>query len=258
VLAGSRGESDPLAAIQGVGHRALLEVAGVPMLLRVLRSLEATAGVGRLRVSIDDPAALDSVPELKARVNAGQLAPHRSLASPSRSVLDALAAHTDAPVLVTTADHALLTPEMAEHFLTRASALEAHVCVGVVAQGVVEARFPAVPRTWLPFRDARYTGANLFVFRTPQALRAVEFWIRAESFRKKPWRIASTFGPLSLLLFALRRLTLDAALARASKAIGCRIEAVRLPFAEAAVDVDRPSDLALAERVLSERLAAQD
>ncbi len=243
-----------MAAVEGIiRRRALLEVAGVPMLLRVVRSLEATPGIGGLRVSIDDPAALDRVPELMAMVQAGRLALHRSLSSPSRSVLDALATLSDAPVLVTTADHALLTPEMAEHFLTRAAALDADVCVGLVAHSVVEARFPGVPRTWVPFRDTRYTGANLYVFRSQQALRAVEFWIRAESFRKQPWRIASTFGPLSLLLFALRRLSLDAALTRASKAIGCRIEAVRLPFAEAAVDVDRPSDLALAERVIKER-----
>lgn len=255
MLAGSRGEGDPLAVIQGVQHRALLEVGGVPMLLRVLRSLRATAGIGQLSVSIDEPSALDAVPELAAQVNDGTLLPHRSLSSPSRSVLDALANIDQAPVLVTTADHALLTPEMADHFLTRAAALDADVCVGLVAHNVVEARFPAVPRTWIPFRDMRYTGANLFVFRTAQALRAVEFWIRAETFRKRPWRIASTFGPVSLLLFALRRLSLDDALTRASKVIGCRIEAVRLPFAEAAVDIDRPSDLELAETVLGERTA---
>lgn len=256
MLAGSRGEGDPLAELEGVRHRALLPVAGVPMLLRVLRSLRETPGVGGLSVSIDDPAALDTVPELAAQVAAGDLKPHTSLSSPSRSVLDALSNLGDAPVLVTTADHALLTSEMAGHFLTRAAALDADVCVGLVAHNVVEARFPAVPRTWIPFRDTRYTGANLYVFRTRQALKAVEFWIRAESFRKQPWRIASTFGPVSLLLFALRRLTLDAALTRASKVIGCRIEAVRLPFAEAAVDVDRPSDLALAETVLGERTSA--
>ena len=122
----------------------------------------------------------------------------------------------------------------------------------------MQARYPDVPRTWVPFRDERYSGANLYVFRTPDALRAVEFWIRAESFRKQPWRIASTFGLGALLLFALRRLTLDAALGRMSQAIGARIEAVRLPFAEAAVDVDRLSDLELAERVLAEREAARD
>ncbi len=62
----------------------------------------------------------------------------------------------------------------------------------------------------------------------------------------------SVFGPISLLLFLLRRLDLDAALARASRAIGARVEAVRLPFAEAAVDVDKPSDLELVSRLLAE------
>lgn len=223
------------------------------MLLRVLRTLEATPGVGNLRVSIDDPAALGGVPELRGMLESGRLAPHTSLSSPSRSVLDALAGFEERRVLVTTADHALLTPEIAEHFLTRAAALDADVCVGLVAKPVVQARFPTVPRTWVPFRDEHYSGANLYVFRTPRALRAVEFWVKAESFRKQPWRIASTFGPVPLLLFALRRLTLDAALTRISKVIGARVEAVRLPFADAAVDVDRPSDLELAERILAER-----
>jgi hypothetical protein len=226
------------------------------MLLRVLRTLAATSGVGDLRVSIDDPGALGAVPDLARMLESGRLTPHTSLSSPSRSVLDALAGDEERRVLVTTADHALLTPEIAEYFLSRAAALDADVCVGMVARPVVQARFPDVPRTWVPFRDERYSGANLYVFRMPRALRMVEFWIKAESFRKQPWRIASTFGPVPLLLFALRRLTLDDALMRMSKMIGARIEAVRLPFAEAAVDIDRPSDLELAERILAERVTA--
>ena len=58
---------------------------------------------------------------------------------------------------------------------------------------------------------------------------------------------------MSLLLFVLRRLSFDAALARGSAAIGCRVDAVRLPFAEAAIDVDRPSDLALVSKILTAR-----
>ena len=57
----------------------------------------------------------------------------------------------------------------------------------------------------------------------------------------------------ALLLFALRRLTLDAALQRVSNAMGCRVSAVRMPFAEAAIDVDRPSDLELVRRILEAR-----
>lgn len=256
MLAGSRAEGDPLAVARRARHRALLDVAGTPMLLRVLDSLCSTPSIAGLQVSIDDPNALDGIEAIAALLREGRLALHTSLDSPSRSVLDALGSDAEGAVLLTTADHALLTVEMLDHFLARAAALEADVCVGVVSQPVVEARFPGVPRTWLPFRDGRVTGANLFVLRAPAALAAVEFWIRAESFRKQPWRIAGSFGPVSLLLFALRRLTLDAALARASRTIGCRIEAVRLPFAEAAVDVDKPSDLALAEQVLADRVAA--
>jgi hypothetical protein len=78
VLAGRRGASDAfadaLAASDPSGHHALLDVAGVPMLLRVVRTLKASPSVGRITVSIDDPAVLDGVPELRASLADGSLA----------------------------------------------------------------------------------------------------------------------------------------------------------------------------------------
>ncbi|MCA9510732.1 MAG: hypothetical protein KC560_08525, partial [Myxococcales bacterium] len=50
-----------------------------------------------------------------------------------------------------------------------------------------------------------------------------------------------------------RVLSLEAAFARASRAIGAEAAPVVLPFADAAVDVDTPADLALVERVIGER-----
>ena len=41
ILAGSRGPDDPMARAAGVSHKALLPVAGVPMLLRVVEALRA-------------------------------------------------------------------------------------------------------------------------------------------------------------------------------------------------------------------------
>lgn len=254
MLAGSRGGEDPLAAVRGGSHRALLEVAGVPMLLRVVRALRSAPGVGPIAVSIDEPEVLRTDPELGALVAAGELTRLRSLASPSRSVRDALArGPAGAKTLVATADCALLTPEIIECFIAGADAADSDVAIGLVAEQVVRARHPTAVRTYLRFRDGGYSGANLFAFRTPQAALAAEFWVNAEQFRKRPWRLASVFGPAALALFALRRLTLDAAITRASGAIGCSVQAVRLPFAEAAIDVDRPSDLTLAARILAER-----
>ncbi len=62
-------------------------------------------------------------------------------------------------------------------------------------------------------------------------------------------------GPIALILFLLRRLDLDAAFERASRAIGARVRPVPLPFPEAGIDVDRATDLALAERILADREA---
>jgi GTP:adenosylcobinamide-phosphate guanylyltransferase len=252
VLAGSRGPSDPLASAEGARHRALLEVGGEPMLLRVLRALRATRGVGRVTVSIEEPAALEGIEEIARLARAGALAVHRSLSSPSRTVSDALESlPPDSALLVTTADHALLRAEIVERFLAEAEASGADLALGLVAESCLRARFPDSPRTFIPFREGGYSGANLFLFRTREARRAASFWMRAERFRKQPWRLASVFGPVALVLFLLRRLDLDAALARASRAIGARIAAVRLPFPEAAVDVDKPADLALARALVA-------
>jgi GTP:adenosylcobinamide-phosphate guanylyltransferase len=254
VLAGRRHGVDPLAEQTGVSHRALLDVAGQPMLVRVIRTLRASSRVGEIAVSIDDPHALETVPELKALVEQSKIIQHASLPSPSRSVQDVLERGLlGERLLVVTADHALLTPEIVDHFVDGAEQGNADLVVGVVSQAVIESAHPEVARTYLRFRDGGYSGANLFAFRTPKAVEAARFWVSAENFRKQPWRLASQFGLVTLLLFALRRLRFDATLERASEAIGCRIRAIYLPFAEAAIDVDKPSDLALVTQILLKR-----
>ena len=79
--------------------------------------------------------------------------------------------------------------------------------------------------------------------------------MRAEAFRKQPWRLALAFGPRALIAFWRRRFDLDTALEQISRVIGARVQAVRMPFAEAAIDVDRAADLALATQILAEREA---
>ncbi len=203
VLAGRRIAADPLLEAQGGTHRALLDVMGVPMLVRVVRAMQATKSINRIAVSIDDRAAFDSVPELRELAARQEITYHSSLDSPSRSVRDALQSHLFGErVLVSTADHALLTPEMVDYFVQHAEQSDADVAVGAVTEAVIRAAYPTTTRTYMRFRDGGYSGANLFAFRTERAIRAAEFWVNAERFRKHPWRMASVFGPQALLLFA--------------------------------------------------------
>jgi GTP:adenosylcobinamide-phosphate guanylyltransferase len=58
ILAGERPEGDPMAKGAGIALKALLPVAGTPMLTRVIEALRATAGIGRIAVSIPAPGAV--------------------------------------------------------------------------------------------------------------------------------------------------------------------------------------------------------
>ncbi|MEE4144707.1 MAG: hypothetical protein V2I26_07895, partial [Halieaceae bacterium] len=81
--------------------------------------------------------------------------------------------------------------------------------------------------------------------------KALEFWRQAEADRKHPWRIARRFGLVALLLYVLRRLSLEDALQGLSAAAGCRIGHVKVEFARAAVDVDSIEDQVLAQKILA-------
>lgn len=246
VLAGRRpGERDVLAEAAGVACKALVPVAGVPMLARVVGALRAAGGVDRV-VVLGDPATL---PPAALPAGVAEVVPAAD--SPAAGVAAALE-RFGAPLLVTTADHPLLTAAMVEHVLAATPAW-ADASAGVARREVVLAAYPGSRRTWLRFRGGAYTGCNLFVLRTPRAAGAVRFWRRLERERKRPLRMAALLGLGVLLRHALGRLSLPGALDALGREAGARLAAVEVPFADAAVDVDKPADLALAEAVLRAR-----
>ena len=51
ILAADRQQDDPLLRHTGASSKALIEIDGMPMILRVLRALEASAEVGRCSLS---------------------------------------------------------------------------------------------------------------------------------------------------------------------------------------------------------------
>lgn len=259
VLAGRRDANDELAKAAGATHRALLDIAGEPMLARVLATLASHERLDAILLCSDAPDLLQEVPEIADMISQGRVRLLPAAETPSRSVLagiDALKAKdpNPKPLLVTTADHALLDHAMLDHFLSAAQAGESDVTVALVPESVIAKRFPAAKRTYLPFRGERYSGANLFAFMTPDARKVALFWQAAEQHRKQPWRMVSKFGVVSLLLFVLKRLDLAQAFERASNAVRARISAVVMPMAEAAVDVDKVSDWELVNRILDERV----
>ena len=237
VLAAGRGGVDPVAAAAGRSHKCLIDIHGRTMLARVLEALAASASVGAVAISIDDPAVLRESAEIAALIERHEITLIDATATPSRSVgqaVDALARPW--PVLVATADSPLLSPAMVDHFCGHALTSDADIAVGLASATVVLERYPDASRSFLRFRDGRYTGCNLFALMTPAALDAVAFWVRVERDRKHPWRLFKGFGPLAMLRFLMGGATLGAALAAAGRRLGMPTAAVIMPFAEAAID----------------------
>ena len=252
LLAGQRPGVDALAAVFGETRKALIRVDGVPMLARVARTLLDSPGIARVVILAQDAVSLAEAPGCEWLASESRIGFAVSGGGIATSVL-AVGGTPAAPwpILVTTADHPLLTPAMIAAFI--AGAADTDVAVGVVEQHVVLAAYPTNKRTWLRFRGGAWSGANLFALQSDRARPALETWARVERDRKSGWRLIGQLGPLLLVGAALRLLTLDRAVARLGFKLGLKAHAVALPFAEAAIDVDKPSDHALAEQILKAR-----
>ncbi len=241
ILAGSRVGVDPLAAGQGVSHKALIDVAGRPMLARVADALRG-AGIARVAVSADDPAVVALAGTLGLEV----IPPADG---PSRSVGRAFAT-LGAPMLVTTADHALLDPDWVRAFVAGVPA-DTDVAVLLAERARIEAAVPGSRRTYLRFADGAWSGCNLFHLATPAAAQALELWASVEADRKRPWRIVRRFGIATLLRYAIGRLTLAEAVARLGRTASVRAAVVAAGDGLAAVDVDTADDLAAVRGLLA-------
>jgi len=247
LLAGRRPGVDPLAATRGEVLKALIPVAGTPMVARVTATLLAAPEVGPVRVMTQDVDPIAAVLPADPRIAFLQ-----SGSGIARSIAAALeSGEAPFPLFVTTADHALLRPETIAEFL--AGARGADVAVGVVERAVVERRFPQTKRTWLRFRGGDWTGANLFYFAGPAALPVIVTWASVEQDRKKGWKLIAKFGVVLLLRALTRTITLHDAVAQAGRRMGAKVRMVGLSDPLAAVDVDKVSDLELAEAVLEGR-----
>jgi GTP:adenosylcobinamide-phosphate guanylyltransferase len=242
VLAGTRPGGDPLAAQAGVSHKALIEVGGEPMLLRVLRAVATVPAVGRIVVAIDRPELLAGLPQLDKPVSTMPTA-----AGPSASVAAALAT-LGTPLLVTTADHALLRAAWVTEFLAADSG-GADAMLALARREAVLAAAPDTQRTWLRFADGDYSGCNLFLLRTPAAAGIVALWQTLEAERKRPLALLGRLGLLYVLRYRLGWLALAPALQRLGRLAGATLQAVSLSDGRAAIDVDKPADLELARRL---------
>lgn len=256
ILAGERAATDPLREHTGVACKALLEIDGKIMIRRVIDALEDARAVRSIHLNGPTEACVTSDAGLSALIADGRADWTAPGVSPSTSAHQMLVRFpADQPVMLTTADHPLLTPEIVDHFCDGAAASGCDVVIGLAPYELTHSVYPELKKTVLRFREGGFCGCNLFAFLTEDGRRVADFWRRVEQERKKPLVVIRLLGAWALLRYRMGWLTLDGALARLSRKVGVRIGVVILPFAHASVDVDSVSDYDLVQRYAKEAAA---
>jgi molybdopterin-guanine dinucleotide biosynthesis protein A len=251
VLAGERPGGNELARAFGLESSVLVDVAGTPCIVRALDALRGSRSIEGGLLSGPPQEIRDRSEVVQTILENGDFSWRAPAEGPAESALDALGQTRGWPVLLTAADHALLTPEIVDGFCSLARAREADFVVGFVPWEIVHRAFPESKRTVLKFANAALCGSNLYLVRNERGLALLEFWREIQQHRKRPWRIARGIGWKTLLTYLVGRLTIEAALEAVGSRIGVRIAWVELPFPRAAVDVDSVADHALAEALLA-------
>jgi len=248
VLAGQRPGPDMLAQHFALERKALVPVRGEPMICHVVRTLHLSPHIGKIVILSQDAEHLRSA--VAAAGGAILVESQNSISLSIKAQAETLG--FSSPLLVTTADHPLLTVEMIDEFVRNA---DGDVAVAMVERQTMVQQFPDAQRTWLRFSDGAWSGANLFALITQKSLLALDLWADAEQDRKKAWRLFLHFG-LRLAARALTRtIGLHQAIDKAGKRLGLDARLVPMSDPVAAIDVDKLSDHLLAEKILAAREA---
>lgn len=242
ILAGQReGVVDPLCAAADVERKAIIPILGKPMLNYVLEALTATKLTAPYHISGFEA-------DYDARLMQSPAAP-----GPAGSAYAALTDGISFPCLVTTCDHPLLTAEMIEIFVSKAHKSGGDFCVGLAPKSVIQPAYPETKRTYWKFSDTPVSGCNLFYIANEKGLAVIEFWKEAQHLRKQPLKLARMIAWGLVAKYLTRRLTLAEAFNYVSKRLNITAAPILIPIAEAAIDVDKPSDKELVESILSGR-----
>lgn len=241
LVLGGGDANDTFAAAHGVSVKPLIPLAGQPLAWHVLRALRKS---GRIKhISYIGPTTLAMDKLIDQRLVA------------SLSLLDTLEKGLRAlpecqRVLVCSADIPLLQGSELASLLSQVPA-EASLVYPIIRKEVCESSYSGSQRTYAQLQEGIFTGGNIFLADPAAILQVLPQLRQLLAARKNPLKLASLIGPDILLRFIIKRLSLSQLEARISKLLGARAQALVSEFASVGSDIDKESDLTLAQEHLA-------
>jgi GTP:adenosylcobinamide-phosphate guanylyltransferase len=244
---------DPLYPYTQGGSKALIDIAGKPMVQWVLDALSKSESIDQvIIVGLDPDSALTcSKPKMYIPNQGGMLDNVRV----GIKQVTTINPHAEL-VLMVSSDIPAITTQMIDWCVNTALESEHDLYYNVIARETMEARYPGSKRSYVRMKDVEVCGADMNVIRCSAAAGNDELWERLIAARKNAFKQAALIGYSTLFLLLMRRLSLDDAVPRASKGLGLRGRAVLCPYPEMGMDVDKPYQLEILRADLAARTAA--
>ena len=255
VLAATRGNLDPLALAGGVSHKCFIDIAGQPMLRRVVEGVVGSGRIGRTIVAIE-PESIEEAKVILADLPGAETIEYVASRENIGTSVSAIASPDLLPLVITTGDNALHTAEMVRFFCDALDEVSADGALGLTPAQYILDKYPEGNRAFHRFRDGAFSSCNIYALLTPKSLNGPKVFNSGGQFGKKPKRLIGAFGLAAFLLYKSRLFTLKTVLKALSRTVGLRTAPILMPFAEGPIDIDRMQDWELANRIVRERESA--
>ena len=256
IMAGKRsGVLDPLAKRADVAQKCVAPVSGKPMVEHVVTAVSQAQHVGEMRIVAHEPDEIRAIPIVAELEKAGRL----RFEPGAFNIVDSVffgAANADYPVMITTADNCLVTPDGYDEFITKAIAEKAGAAAALARKQDVQAADPEGQKKFYEFNDGGYSNCNMYWIGSEDALRAAEIMREGGQFVKFPSRIAKAFGLINLIRFYFGIGTKERIFAQVSERFGFKMTPIVMSNGEFAIDVDNFRTFDVTERLLAKRTGA--
>ena len=241
---------EPLYSYSRGGAKALIDVAGKPMVQWVLDALGEAHTIERVvLIGLTDRSGLTCKKPLTYLSNQGKMLDNLKAGTAKVLELNPKAKY----ILFVSSDIPGIKGEMVDWVVNNCLETSDDLYYNVIRREDMEERFPKSKRTFTPLKDMEVCGGDMNMARASIVNKNSDFWSRLIEARKNPAAQAGMIGPDIIFKFIFRQLTIDDVIQRIAEKLDLKGRALVCPYPEVGMDVDKPHQLEIMRADLSKR-----
>jgi GTP:adenosylcobinamide-phosphate guanylyltransferase len=244
---------DPLYEYTKGENKALLDIAGKPMIQWVLDALDKASLVKNVViVGLQEDSGVYCSKVVGFLPNQGEMLNNirygaEKLIEFNPDINIVLSVSSDIPAI---------TAEMVDWLVGSAQQTDHDIYYNIIRREVMEARFPTSRRSYVRLKDMEVCGGDLNAFRARAIHNKQDLWEKIIASRKNPLKQAALVGFDTLFLLLFRALTVEGAEKKALQRLGLKAQVLKCPYAEIGMDVDKPHQLEIMREDLARVVVA--